>query len=153
MKHNLTYISLHLIWFHEIRIKYVKRKPPQTIIRKNAISPCLPRLHVVDIGWPVSDVKVTLTGERFFHYFTRDKDGFVQYRMQVILIIKYIQNWYTLQDIQIFDRASQSTNQFIDSYLLTIKKKSVIFSGSKQIPQRNTIIIIPGKYVNIHKNT
>ena len=51
MKHNLMHISLHLIWFHEIRIKYVKRKPPRTIIRKNAISPCLPRLHVVDIGW------------------------------------------------------------------------------------------------------
>ena len=40
MKHNLTHISLHLIWFHEICIKYVKRKPPQTITRKKAISPC-----------------------------------------------------------------------------------------------------------------
>ena len=56
----------------------------------------------------------------------------------MILSIKYIQNWYTLQDIQIFDRISQSTKQLIDSYLLTMKKKSVIFSGSKQIPQRNT---------------
>ena len=27
MKHSLMYISLHLIWFHEIHIKYVKRKP------------------------------------------------------------------------------------------------------------------------------
>ena len=40
----------------------------------------------------------------------------------------------------------------LDSYLLTIKKKSVIFSGSKQMPQRNTIII-PRKYVNVYKNT
>ena len=40
----------------------------------------------------------------------------------------------------------------LDSYLLTIKKKSVIFSGSKQMQQRNTIII-PRKYVNIYKNT
>ena len=29
MKHSLMYISLHLIWFHEIHIKYVKRKPPR----------------------------------------------------------------------------------------------------------------------------
>ena len=29
MKHSLMYISLHLNWFHEIHIKYVKRKPPQ----------------------------------------------------------------------------------------------------------------------------
>ena len=46
MKHNLTYISLHLIWFHKIRVKYVKREPPRTIIRKKyhipmfATSPC-----------------------------------------------------------------------------------------------------------------
>ena len=38
----------------------------------------------------------------------------------------YLQNWYTLQDIQIFDITSQSTGQLIDSYLLTIKKKSII---------------------------
>ena len=59
MKHNLTYISLHLIWFHEIRIKYVKRKPPRTI------SPCLPCLHVVAICWPVWH-KVIRTGNCFF---------------------------------------------------------------------------------------
>ena len=35
MKHSLMYISLHLIWFHEIHIKYVKRKPPRTMIGKN----------------------------------------------------------------------------------------------------------------------
>ena len=29
MKHSLIYTSLHLIWFHEIHIKYVKRKPPR----------------------------------------------------------------------------------------------------------------------------
>ena len=29
MKHSLMYISLHLIWFHEIQIKYVKRKTPR----------------------------------------------------------------------------------------------------------------------------
>ena len=88
MKHNLMYISLYLIWFHEIRIKYVKRKPPRTIIRKVAIFQCLPRLHVVNIGWPVSHEKVILTGDCFFHYFTRDKNWFVHYRIQVILIIK-----------------------------------------------------------------
>ena len=46
IKHNLMHISLHLIWLQEIRIKYVKRKPPQTFIRKKchipifATSPC-----------------------------------------------------------------------------------------------------------------
>ena len=35
MKHSLIYISLHLIWFHEIHIKYVKRKP--TRLRKKGI--------------------------------------------------------------------------------------------------------------------
>ena len=46
MKHNLMHISLHLIWFHEIRITYVKRKPPRTFISKKchipmfATSPC-----------------------------------------------------------------------------------------------------------------
>ena len=48
---------------------------------------------------------------------------------------------YTLQDIQIFDRTSQSTKQLIiDSYSLTIKKKSYFteqlpvaaFSGSQR---------------------
>ena len=46
MKHNLMHISLHLIWFHEIRMTYVKRKPPRTFIGKKchipmfATSPC-----------------------------------------------------------------------------------------------------------------
>ena len=34
MKHGLMYISLHLIQFNEIHIKYVKSKPPRAIIRK-----------------------------------------------------------------------------------------------------------------------
>ena len=37
MKHSLIRISSHLIWFHEIHIKYVKRKPLQTMIGKNWI--------------------------------------------------------------------------------------------------------------------
>ena len=35
MKHSLMYISLYLIWFHEIHIKYVKREPPR--LRKKGI--------------------------------------------------------------------------------------------------------------------
>ena len=38
----------------------------------------------------------------------------------------------------------QNTSRYritIDSYLLGIEKKSVIFSGSKQIPQKNTIVL------------
>ena len=37
MKHSLIRISSHLIWFHEIHIKYVKRKPLQTMIGKKWI--------------------------------------------------------------------------------------------------------------------
>ena len=76
----------------------------------------------------------------FTYYFNRDKNGCVHYRIQVILSNKKFPNWCTLQNIQTFYRTSQSTRQLIDSYLLTRKKKSVIFSGSKQIPQRNTML-------------
>ena len=52
---SLMYISLHLIWFHEIRIKYVKRKPqrlrkkelkrslrPATLLKKRLWRRCFP---------------------------------------------------------------------------------------------------------------
>ena len=32
MKHNLMHISLHIIGFHEISVKYVKRNPSRTIV-------------------------------------------------------------------------------------------------------------------------
>ena len=34
MEHSLMYNSLHLIWFHETHIKYVKRKAPRNMIGK-----------------------------------------------------------------------------------------------------------------------
>ena len=149
---NAYFITLSLISWHSYKI-CKKVSCTNHHKKKNAILPCLPCLHVVDIGWPVSHEKVIFTGECFFtDYFTWDKNGFVHYQIQVILINKQFENWCTLQDIQMFDRTSQSTRQFIDSYLLTIKKKSVIFSGSKQIPKRNTMLC-PRKYVNIYKNT
>ena len=137
---NAYFITFNLISWNSYKI-CKKKTSTKHHKKENALSRCLPRLHVVDIGWPVSHGKVILTGDCFFQYFTRDKNGFVHYRIQVISSNKYIQNWYTLQDIQIFDRTSQSTKQIIiDSYSLTIKRKSVIFSGSRQIPQRNTIL-------------
>ena len=117
MKHNLMHISLHLIWFHEIRMTYVKRKPPRTFISKKchipmfATSPCCG-------NW--------LTCFPWKGYFHRRL--FFFYRIQVILSNKKFPNWCTLQNIQIFHRTSQSTRQLIDSYLLTRKKKRVIFS-------------------------
>ena len=55
MKLSLMYISLHLIWFHEIHVKYVKRKPkrlrekefkrslsPATLLKKRLWRRCLP---------------------------------------------------------------------------------------------------------------
>ena len=142
MKDNLTHISLHLIWFHEICRKYVKSKPPRTIIRKNAIFPCLPRLHVVDIGWPVSHEKVVLTGDCFFIILPEIKIGSftIEFRWSWSLnkfrtgtfcrIVKY-----STEHLKV------PNNLYSYSYiLLTIKKKRVIFSESKQIPQRNTIL-------------
>ena len=67
IKRNLMQITLHLILFHEICITYVKRKPHEPSYAKNAISPCLPRLHVEGIGWPVSHEKVIFTEDYFFH--------------------------------------------------------------------------------------
>ena len=37
MKHSLMHISLHIIGFHEIHAKDVKRNPSRTIIRKCSI--------------------------------------------------------------------------------------------------------------------
>ena len=37
MKHSLMHVSLHIIGFHEIHVKYVKRNPSRTIISKSSI--------------------------------------------------------------------------------------------------------------------
>ena len=34
MKHSLMHVSLHLIWFDEIHVNYVKRKPSRTVASK-----------------------------------------------------------------------------------------------------------------------
>ena len=127
MKHNLMHMSLYLIWFHKIRIKYVKKKSPRTIIRKNTISPCLPRLHVVDIGWPVSHEKLLIfMGDYIRLFYQRQKRVRSLSNSGTWLLNKF--------------RTGTLCRMFIDSYLLTIKKKSVIFSRNKQIPQRNTML-------------
>ena len=77
MKHNLMHISLHLTWFHEIRITYVKRKPPWTIISKKwhilmfTTSPCCGH-WLTCFSW-----KGYFHRRLFFFtdYFTRDKNG------------------------------------------------------------------------------
>ena len=40
MEHSLMYKSLHLIWFHETHIKYVKRKAPRNVIGTIKCSVC-----------------------------------------------------------------------------------------------------------------
>ena len=37
MRYSLMHISLHIIWFHEIHVKCVKRNPSRTIISKCSI--------------------------------------------------------------------------------------------------------------------
>ena len=34
MKDSLMHISLHLIWFHEIHLNYVKKNPSRTVVSR-----------------------------------------------------------------------------------------------------------------------
>ena len=57
----------------------------------------LPRLHVLDIGWPV-----------FFPDYFILRKKFILQGIQLLLCHK---NWYSLQDTQLFGRAPQDTMQ------------------------------------------
>lgn len=53
------------------------------VFRKEGIF--LPGLHTENIGWPVLNEKVILTGDYFFpSQFTRDKNGFILPGIQVL---------------------------------------------------------------------
>ena len=74
------------------------------------------------------------------YYFTRDKNGFV---LQLINYSCAINKVKTGTLCRILNYSTEHLKYRItrNSYLLRIEKKSVIFSGSKQIPQRNTIVL------------
>ena len=85
----------------------------------------------------------------FPDYFTRDKNGRNSFSKEFscscgINKFRTGQNFEfrTLQDmvLSIIRQSASKYRATIGSYLLRIEKKSVIFSGSKQIPQRNTML-------------
>ena len=85
MKQNLTLISLHVIWLHEFCIKYVKRNPPRTIIRKKYPIPTFATCPCCGHWLTCFSLKGYSYRRLFFHYFTRDKNGFIHCRIQLIL--------------------------------------------------------------------
>ena len=71
---------------------------------------------------------------RFFYQIQKRKE-FVLQRIQLFLRLVLFFAGYSI--------IWQGTSRYrttIDSYLLRIEKKSVIFSGSNQVPQRNTML-------------
>ena len=74
------------------------------------------------------------------YYFTRDKNGFVLQRISYSRAINKVKTG-TLCRILNYSTEHLKYRITRNSYLLRIEKKSVIFSGSKQIPQRNIIIL------------
>ena len=99
----------------------------------------------VSMMWTLVDLFCTkrlFSQETVFspYYFTRDKDGFVLQRISYSRAINKVKTG-TLCRILNYSTEHLKYRITIDSYLLRIEKKSVIFSGSKQIPQRNTIVL------------
>ena len=77
----------------------------------------------------------------FPDYFTRDKNRWNSFSKEFSCSCAI--NKFRTSTICRILNYSQSTSRYratIGSYLLKVEKKSVIFSGSKQIPQRNTML-------------
>ena len=66
-----------------------------------------------DIGWPVLLKKVILTGDLFFSQIILPeiRTGSFSNEPGVLVRNKLSQNWYTLQDTQLFDRTPEGTDQ------------------------------------------
>ena len=129
MKHDLTHILLHLIWFHDIRIKYVKMKPPRTIIRKNAISRCL---HVFML-WTLVDLFLMkrLFSQETVIILPEIKTGSFTIEFRWSWSLNKLRTG-TLCRIFKYSTEYLKVANSLDSYLLTIKKKRVVFSGASR---------------------
>ena len=76
----------------------------------------LPRLYVLNIDWPVLHEMVILTGDCFFAQIIlpeRWTEGIRSPRNSAVLVpwINSGQDWYSLQNTQLFGRAPQDTGQ------------------------------------------
>ena len=104
------------------------------------------RCAVKKVFWTLVDLSCTkrlfLQETDFFpDYFTRDKsrkNSFSKEFSCSCAIYKF--RFGTLCMILIIRQNTSRYGATIYSYLLRMENKSVIFSGSKQIPQRNTIL-------------
>ena len=99
----------------------------------------------VSMTWTLVDLFCTkrlFSQEAVFcpYYFTRDNNVFVLQGISYSCAINKIKTG-TLCRILNYSTENLKYRITIDSYLLRIEKKSVIFSGSKQIPQRNNIVL------------
>ena len=127
LKHNLMYISLNLIW-----------KSPRTIIREKyhipmfSTSPCCGH-WLICFSW-----KDYFHGRLYQIILPEIKTGSFTIEFRY-LSNKSIQNWCTLQDIyrQLFVNDKKVKRHFLEKQANTTKEYHVV----------------PGKYVNIYKNT
>ena len=79
----------------------------------------------------------------FPDYFTRDKNGRNSFSKEFscsCAMNKFRTGLVLFAEYSIIRQSTSRYGSTIASYLLRIEKKSVIFSGSKQIPQRNTML-------------
>ena len=137
------HISLYLIWFHEIHVKYVKMKQPRTIIKKwhvpmFAVSPCC-------WNWSTCFPWKDYSHRRLFFsqiILQEIKAGSFSIEFRCSCAINKFKTStlcgrtfnYSTEHLKI------PGNYTMYNYLLTTEKKSVIFSGSRQMQQRNIIL-------------
>ena len=112
----------------------------------------------VSMFWTMVDLFCTkrlFTQETTFFpdYFTRDKNGRNSFCKEFCCSCA-INKFRTGTLCRILNYSAEYLkipgNYTICSCLLRIEKKSVIFAGSKQIPQRNTML--SQEYVNLYQN-
>ena len=95
----------------------------------------MPRLHAVDIGWPVLHENVIITVDCFFPRLFYQKYEWKEFVLQGFSCSCAITKFRTGTICRILNYSAE-----LGSYLLRIENKSVIFSRSKKIPQRNSML-------------
>ena len=79
----------------------------------------------------------------FSAHFTTDFNRFIPPVIHVVWYKKRIENRYTCQNIQLFNKIPHdlpSHCKYLRVSLLIIKKKAIIFTADRKTPQRNTTV-------------
>ena len=121
-------------WAHRKTLEFT-RKHLSLIFNKVA------GLRPVDIGWPVLDKKIILT--RNWTIFSllilpQILTGSFPPVIHVVWYKKWIENRYTCQNIQLFNKIPHdlpSHCKYLRVSLLIIKKKAIIFTADRKTPQ------------------